>query len=208
MQPRSYDPLAYSSLSEVLAREIMLSELVPLSSIDEFYGNGVYALFYTGDFYAYHELAEVNKRAPGTFPIYIGKAGPQTMTGRDLDVTTEDASRAGKRLYDRLNDHRASIARATNLDVNDFACRILVLNALWVPLAESALIATYTPVWNCIVRGFGNHAPGKIRAAGRISKWDVLHPGRGHVTDTDYEYNGLVDDIRNEIHQRIEILGL
>ena len=53
MKPRSYNPLDYGSLSDTLARELMASELMPLSEIEKFYGDGVYALFYCGDFPAY-----------------------------------------------------------------------------------------------------------------------------------------------------------
>lgn len=42
---------------------------------------------------------------------------------------------------------------------------MLVLNAVWVPLTESALIARYVPVWNSIVPGFGNHAPARAVTA-------------------------------------------
>lgn len=34
MKPRSYNPLDYASLSESLARELMSSELMPLSDIE------------------------------------------------------------------------------------------------------------------------------------------------------------------------------
>ncbi len=160
MKPRSYNPLDYASLSESLARELMSSELMPLSDIEKFYGDGVYALFYCGDFPAYQELSDINFSDPGTFPIYIGKASPKTLTGNELDTSAVDTPRAGTRLYDRVaNDHRKSIEAATNLRVGEFYCRMLVLNAVWVPLTESALIARYVPVWNSIVPGFRSHAP-------------------------------------------------
>ena len=210
MQPRSYNPLDYSSLAEVLAREIMLSELVPLAEIEEFYGDGVYALFYTGDFPAYRELSEVNKRNPGSLPLYIGKAGPRTASGAVLDIMNVDTPNGEKRLYKRLaKDHRASIESASNLDVADFTCRMLVLNAIWVPLTESALIAKYTPVWNSLVKGFGNHDPGRGRSRGRISKWDILHPGRGRetVAETPDNFEQLSDQVVAAIHERVSILG-
>lgn len=79
-----------------------------------------------------------------------------------------DTPSAGSRLYDRVaGDHRKSIEQATNLDIKHFYCRMLVLNAVWVPLTESALIARYVPIWNSIVPGFGNHDPGAGRKAGK-----------------------------------------
>ncbi len=209
MQPRSYDPLDYSSLSEVLARELMRSELIPLADVDRFYGDGVYALFYTGSFPAYRELAEVNRARPGSFPIYIGKASPKTLTGSGLDASRVDDPAAGTRLFDRLSrDHRSSIAQASNLDVADFSCRMLVLNALWVPLAESAMIARYAPVWNSLVTGFGNHPPGRGRSLGKLSKWDSLHPGRAPKSSPSASDPGsLAQEAAAAIHERAAILG-
>ncbi|WP_293816987.1 Eco29kI family restriction endonuclease [uncultured Parolsenella sp.] len=211
MKPCSYNPLDYASLSESLARELMSSELMPLSDIEKFYGDGVYALFYCGDFPAYQELSDINFSDPGTFPIYIGKAGPKTLTGNELDTSAVDTPRAGMRLYDRVaNDHRKSIEAATNLRVEEFYCRMLVLNAVWVPLTESALIARYVPVWNSIVPGFGNHAPGKGRVAGKISRWDILHPGRGRETATapTDTYEQLCEEVEEAIRKRVRLLGL
>lgn len=211
MKPRSYNPLDYASLSESLARELMSSELMPLSDIEKFYGDGVYALFYCGDFPAYQELSDINFSDHGTFPIYIGKASPKTLTGNELDTSAVDTPRAGTRLYDRVaNDHRKSIEAATNLRVGEFYCRMLVLNAVWVPLTESALIARYVPVWNSIVPGFGNHAPGKGRVAGKISRWDILHPGRGRETATapTDTYAQLCEEVEEAIRERVRLLGL
>lgn len=211
MKPRSYNPLDYASLSETLARELMRSELMPLTDIEKFYGDGVYALFYHGDFPAYAELSDVNFDLPGSLPIYIGKAGPKTLTGNDLDMAAVDTPLAGSRLYDRVaKDHRKSIDDALNLEASDFSCRMLVLNAIWVPLTESALIARYCPIWNSILPGFGNHAPGKGRAAGKISRWDTLHPGRGRETDTEVTHTveQLESEVRSAISERVRILGI
>lgn len=189
----------------------MQSELTQLSDIEPFYGDGVYALFYCGDFPAYAEMSDLNFDMPGSFPIYIGKAAPKTLTGNELDPDIVDTPQAGMRLYKRVaNDHKKSIEAATNLDVSEFQCRLLVLNAVWVPLTESALIARYTPIWNSIVPGFGNHAPGKGRAQGKISRWDILHPGRGRETGTETKdtYEQLCDEVQSAISERIRILGL
>lgn len=69
MKPRRYNPLDYASLSETLARELMNSELIPLAEVERFYGDGVYALFYCGNFPAYEEMSEVNFDKPGTCPF-------------------------------------------------------------------------------------------------------------------------------------------
>jgi Eco29kI restriction endonuclease. len=43
---------------------------------------------------------------------------------------------------------------------------------------EAGLIRYYTPIWNTLVDGFGNHDPGKGRYNQAKSDWDVLHAGR------------------------------
>lgn len=48
---------------------------------------------------------------------------------------------------------------------------------LIVPV-EAELIRKYTPLWNTVVDGFGNHDPGSGRYNQAKSEWDMLHPGR------------------------------
>ena len=64
------------------------------------------------------------------------------------------------------------------LRLEDFRCRYLVADDIWVPLAEALLIGHYRPVWNVLIDGFGNHDPGKGRGDQARSSWDMLHPGR------------------------------
>ena len=40
------------------------------------------------------------------------------------------------------------------------------------------MINRFKPVWNSVIDGFGNHAPGKGRKNQVQSPWDMLHPGR------------------------------
>ena len=211
MKPRSYTPLDYASLSETLARELMSADLIPLVEVEKFYGNGVYALFYSGNFPAYREMADINYSEPGTLPIYIGKASPKTLKGNDLDASAVDARQSGSALYERVaQDHRSSIEKAINLDVKHFACKMLVLNAVWVPLTESALIGRYVPIWNSILPGFGNHAPGVGRKDGKISRWDILHPGRGRETQAvaTADAHQLELEVEQAIRERVGILGI
>ena len=82
-----------------------------------------------------------------------------------------------KALFKRLNEHSESI-KATQLSISEFSCRYLVVDDIWIPLGESLLIARFSPVWNLLVDGFGNHDPGRGRYNGLAPKWDVLHPSR------------------------------
>ena len=47
-----------------------------------------------------------------------------------------------------------------------------------VSAVEAQLIRRFSPLWNSVVDGFGNHDPGKGRYEQARSEWDVLHPGR------------------------------
>jgi hypothetical protein len=65
-----------------------------------------------------------------------------------------------------------------NWGIEDFRCRYLVVDDIWIPLGESLLIETFNPLWNRVMDGFGNHDPGKGRYNQARSAWDVVHPGR------------------------------
>lgn len=94
-----------------------------------------------------------------------------------------DAS-GGYKLYERLRQHANSVKAAKNIDEAMFRCRYLVVDDIWIPLAERLLIGHYRPLWNGVVDGFGIHAPGgkpggtTSRGGQQKSPWDTLHPGR------------------------------
>jgi hypothetical protein len=67
--------------------------------------------------------------------------------------------------------------------LRDFLCWYIIIDEIWVPLAESLLITMYAPVWNQAVEGFGIKTPGKGREKQRRSEWDVLHAGRGFAVN-------------------------
>jgi hypothetical protein len=81
-------------------------------------------------------------------------------------------------LWIRLDEHRDSIAQVEDLNVEDFRCRWLVADMLFVPMAERLMIQTYRPLWNVLIDGFGNHDPGSGRYDQERSSWDTLHRGR------------------------------
>lgn len=144
---RAYDPLTVEELGRNAARALMSYEAVALPPEDAI-GRGVYTLHYHGPFDAYAGL--------GDTPIYVGQA---------------------RELRTRLSEHARSIDQSQNLDLQDFNCRWLVLEPVWIGLTEQILIDEYRPVWNAI-RGFGNHDQGSSRRTQKRSQWDTLHPGR------------------------------
>jgi hypothetical protein len=84
----------------------------------------------------------------------------------------------GTALYSRLAEHADSIRQVKNLELADFVCRYLVVDDIWIPLGESLPIQTFSPGWNRMIDGFGNHDPGKGSHQGQVPSWDVLRPGR------------------------------
>lgn len=169
-----YNPLDKQHLAESAASALLKQEPEALPP-EAFEGAGIYAIYYLGDFDAYRPLAEVNRERLEA-PIYVGKADPKGgRRGGDWDAP------AGPALYDRLRKHARSVEQAENLDSDDFRCRYLVLDDVWVRMAEKMLISWYRPLWNVVVDGFGNNDPGNRRATQFRSPWDVLHPGRPWV---------------------------
>ena len=156
-----------------VAEALLLNPVVPLAQVTDLAGAGVYAIYYTGDFEAYRHLALANRDGKYERPIYVGKAVSPGARKGNFGVDTA----AGPELFKRLGEHAASIV-ATSLKIEDFACRYLVVDDIWIPLGEALLIARFSPIWNRLLDGFGNHNPGAGRISGMMPRWDVLHPGR------------------------------
>lgn len=167
-----FNPLDKKNLGAAVAEALLTGCAHPLGELTEFRGAGVYAIYYCGSFAAYAELARRNEGGVFTAPIYVGKAVP-TGARKGLEAAT-----TGKPLYNRLRDHADSVRASGNLRIEDFHCRYLVVDDIWIPLGESLLIARFGPLWNALIDGFGNHDPGKGRYNGMRPRWDVLHPGR------------------------------
>jgi len=173
--PEPFNPLAISNLAESVVTQLLASAGAPLTDISDIDGAGVYAIYYTGataPFAPYADLASANVDEL-TQPIYVGKAIP---AGGRKGVAVAANSRA---LVGRLREHRDSVVAANNLAAEDFAARWLVVEDIWIPLGESLLISRFSPLWNALIDGFGNHDPGAGRRKGMRSRWDTLHPGRG-----------------------------
>jgi len=179
-----------------VAEALLSRDSVPLASLKRFKGAGIYAIYYTGDFEVYRSLSQINKRGKLKVPIYVGKAVPAGARkgGFGLDSKPTTA------LYSRLVEHAESIDLATNLKLGDFYCRYLVVDDIWIPLGESLLIANFSPLWNTLIDGFGNHDPGKGRYEGLCPRWDMLHPGREWATRC-RQRSETVRQIRTDIEE-------
>ena len=170
---KSYNPLDYDNLGRSVIIALLNQEVRPLGNLEIFTGAGVYAIYYVGGFPPYSPVSIKNRDSRFSLPIYVGKAIPSGARkgGRGQ-------GRIGTPLFSRLSDHKDSVAFAENLRIEDFYCRYLVVDDVWIPLAESMLIEGYQPLWNTVVEGFGNHDPGAGRYQGQRPKWDMIHPGR------------------------------
>lgn len=169
-----YNPLDKVALAKSIEAELLRAAPAPLAQASNIIGAGVYAIYYAGSFDAYASIAARNAGGKFELPIYVGKAIPKG--GRKGGLTLDSST--GSALAARLRKHATSIAEATNLDLNDFYTRHLVVEDIWIPLGENVLIETFQPLWNVIVDGFGNNDPGGRRATQFRSSWDTLHPGR------------------------------
>ncbi len=168
-----YNPLDKSNLGTSVADALLARPVVNLPP-EPFLGAGVYAIYYAGSFAPYQQIARSNRDSSYVVPIYVGKAVPSGARkgGYGLDSNPGDA------LSRRLREHAASIEQANNIQLGDFRCRHLVVDDIWIPLGESLLIDRFSPIWNTLIDGFGNHDPGSGRRNQARSRWDVLHPGR------------------------------
>ena len=164
-----FDPSNPNVVGRVIGITMVAQARKPLASVERFYGSGVYALYYNGDFPAY---AAISKKE---HPIYVGKADPADPAGKT-------ATEQGDRLSRRLNEHRKNVSKAgATLSVDDFEYRALVVQTGWQDPAESYLIDLFKPIWNYevgICYGFGKHGDSPKTRANSRSPWDTLHLGR------------------------------
>ena len=161
----------------VVKEAITFLERTPLHELPpstEFNGNGVYAMYYSGDFKHYRPLVDMIQEGK-RWPIYVGKAVPTGWR------TARAAATENPVLFRRLREHARSIEQVSDLELVDFKCRFMILNDLEGDLVvpvEAELIRFYRPLWNSVLDGFGNHDPGSGRYDQAKSEWDVLHEGR------------------------------
>ncbi len=174
--PRSvFDPSNPKVIGRFTALAMVAQERVPLAAIGQFYGSGVYAIYYRGAYPLYAPLSGSET------PIYVGQAAP----GEQGAHTARDQ---GPRLAARLNEHRKNIIKAdTTLNVADFDARFLVVQSGWETAAEDYLIHLFRPIWNNetnLLYGLGKHGDSATTRANKRSPWDTLHPGRAWAANS------------------------
>jgi len=189
-----YNPLDKANLGESVANAILSQKYSSLPP-ERFFGVGIYAIYYFGEDPLYNLISEYNRTSKIGWPLYVGKAIPKG--GRKGVFSQEDKSTS---LFDRLRKHSKTIAEVNNLDLEDFKCKYLTIDSIWIPLGEQLLIDKYKPLWNSSVDGFGNNDPGGRRYSGAIPDWHLLHPGVGWVKRMDdYSESPNVESLRKKI---------
>jgi hypothetical protein len=164
-----FDPTNPKIIGRFISLALVAQPRDKLAAVERFYGSGVYAIYYRGDFPPYKPIAKTET------PIYVGKAGPALMNAR-----TPIAQ--GERLARRLADHRKNISKAvTTISIDDFECRFLLVQSGYETAAEDYLIYLFKPIWNNetgILYGLGKHGDAATTRQNKRSPWDTLHPGR------------------------------
>ncbi len=192
--PFVFDPANPEIVGQLIGRTMMEQGRNPLGGVPKFYGSGVYAIFYNGDFAAYGPIRGKNT------PIYVGKADPPTP---DAKIPEEQ----GPKLSARLAEHAKSVrAASTTLNIQAFECRFLVVQSGWQRAAEDYLLHQFHPIWNSkICYGFGKHGDDPGTRANTRSPWDSLHPGRPWATREGNVANPLtLDKIKAQIAEHFE----
>lgn len=168
-QPEAvFDPTNPRLIGRFVALALVAQPTVPLADISRFYGSGVYAIYYRGDYPLYAPIRDTET------PIYVGQAAPD-------DPRARNPSEQGEKLSGRLGDHRKNIGNAENLSLADFVCRTLVVQSGFETAAEDYLIHLFEPIWNKetkLVFGIGKHGDAATTRVNRRSPWDTLHLGR------------------------------
>jgi len=181
-QPRlTFDPSAPEVIGVLIALVLMDQPKLSLGNLSRFYGSGVYAIYYNGDgdFPAYEPVRGKDH------PLYVGKADPDIPEART-------PIEQGEKLVGRLKEHARSILRATNLNIDHFSCRYLVVKSAWQVTAEEYLIHLFKPIWNKeigICYGVGKHGDSATTRSNTRSPWDTLHMGRPWAVGDDNVVN-------------------
>lgn len=167
-----FDPTEPSLIGRFISIALVAQPRQRLEDLKGFYGAGVYAIYYVGDFAPYAPVTGTET------PIYVGKADPEGNPKSPVDQ--------GTKLFDRLKEHRKSIRKVNHIESSDFECRYLAVQSGYQAAAERHLIGLFKPLWNNETRvlfGIGKHGDSAETRTNNKSPWDTLHPGREWATN-------------------------
>lgn len=186
-----FDPSNPKVVGRFVSLALVAQSRIPMSSITRFYGSGVYAIYYVGDFEPYKFISKSET------PIYVGQAAPSISNART-------PSEQGEKLSGRLIEHFKNISKAvTTLSISDFEYRALVVQSGWETAAEDYLIHLFRPIWNSetqLVYGLGKHGDAASTRSNKRSPWDTLHPGRIWASDLSLQDAKSIARIQQELN--------
>ncbi len=166
-----FDPSNPNVGGRIVGITMIAQKRKPLANIERFYGAGVYALYYNGDFPGLRA-----NFAAGT-PDLRGKADPADAASK---TAMEQGDRLARAAYGSLEKYREG--GKPRCDWQDFEYRALVVQTGWQTSAEDYLIHLFKTA-SGIPAGVSatdsaNMATIPARAPTCASPWDTLHPGR------------------------------
>lgn len=196
VRPASFfDPTDPETAGRILALTLVAQPRHPLPPPTAFYGSGIYALYYKGDFEPYQPISQ------SEHPIYVGKADPGKQNAKD-------SVSQGIKIAPRLAEHAKSIRSATStLRLSDFDCRYLVVQSGFQKPAEDFLIHFFKPIWNSetkICFGLGKHGDSSETRGNKRSPWDTIHPGRKWASSSTLDQKPEAQ-IRQEIANHFDL---
>lgn len=177
-QKKVFNPLEKQHLGESVRDALLRQPVLPLADLNPFYGAGIYAIYYTGDFDGYSLVALRNRNGQFGAPLYVGGALSKGGLKKELIEIV-----SGMEIYNQLLHHTKSLEDASNLAVSDFYYRYLIVDDIWIQLGISLLIAWLDPLWNKLIDGFDNNDLCLVSTPVLCPRWDLLHPGRPHADD-------------------------
>ena len=191
-----FDPSNPKIVGRFVSLALVAQSRLPMSNISRFYGSGVYAIYYNGNFVSYQPISQSET------PIYVGQAAPSISNART-------PSEQGEKLSSRLIEHFKNISKATtSLSISDFEYRALVVQSGWETAAEDYLIHLFHPIWNSetqLVFGLGKHGDAAITRLNKRSPWDTIHPGRIWASDAKLQDAKTFVRIEQELEQHFKI---
>jgi hypothetical protein len=190
-----FDPSNPKIVGRFVSLALVAQNRLPLRSVSRFYGSGVYAIYYNGDFPLYQPISKSET------PIYVGQAAPALSNARS-------PSQQGEKLSGRLIEHFKNISKAiSTLSIDDFEYRALVVQSGWETAAEDYLIHLFQPIWNSETQrvfGLGKHGDAATTRANKRSPWDTIHPGRLWARDSKLQDAKTVEAIESELNMHFK----
>lgn len=192
-QPKAvFDPSNPKIVGRFVSLALVAQSKLILSKVEAFYGSGVYAIYYKGNFAPYTQISGTET------PIYVGQASP-AISNAKTPLEQSD------KLSSRLIEHSKNISKAvSSLSIDDFEYRALVVQSGWETAAEDYLIHLFRPIWNSetqLVFGLGKHGDSAATRSNKRSPWDTLHPGRTWAADSKLVDAKTVGRIENELKE-------